>query len=349
MKVGFVNLASGYSGGENQTFLMAKSLMQASVELVAVCHPRSPLKTKLEEIGVPIVSAKAWLSGHLQTTPPPILDDVHIFHAHDGRAPHWCSIQKLLFGKPYVITRRIDNPINDRITTRYSYKGASAFIGISSKICEVLRAYEPSVDCYQIPSSPVSYAIDPQRVIEIKKRYKNKFLVIHAASLLEHKGFDTTIAAARRLKETEPSIHFAVLGEGPEKEHLIKTSSDLTNIDWLGKQHDMGNWFEAADALILPSKNEGLGSVLLEAMKARVPVVATKVGGIPDVVKDGETGILIDVSDDQALADALVRLKDDQTFKEFLIVNAEKSMESFDISKTSKLYLEIYKNILNQK
>lgn len=342
MKICFSNLASGYSGGENQTFLLAKELINRGIELVAVSNPNSLLTDKFSNLGIPVIEVANPFSGHFQS----YLKGVSLVHAHDGRAVHWAALHHCL-GTPYVITRRIDNPIKARFLTKLNYSRATALVGISSKICQVLEEFTGCPTVHLIPSSPVQYPFDEETVRRKRSLYKNKFIVVQAASLLEHKGFDISIKAAKIL--SNHGICFLFLGEGPFEKELRNLAEDAPNVVFFGKQKDMGNWFQIADCLILPSRNEGLGSVLLEAMEAGTPVIGTSVGGIPDIIKDQTTGLLIPPSSPEALANAILRLKTEPQLRNYLSYHASEFVRTLSIDKMAERYIQLYQEILKRK
>lgn len=337
MVVCFVNLSSDYGGGENQTFLLASELLRKGVQIVSVVNPKSQLAKKFEELGIPVVLAKQPFAGHFSST----LRKITVVHAHDGRAVHWAAIHKSIFRTPYIVTRRVVNQIKNGFVTRWSYSGANELIGISEAICTILskRVGLKNIKC--IPDSPVEYPIDISIVEEIKKRYVGKFIVVQAGALRKHKAFDVSIQAAMLLANYK-DIVFLFLGEGPEEQSLKKNASGLKNIEFLGKKTDMGNWFEVADCLILPSRKEGLGSVLLEAMQAEVPVIATNVGGITDLVKDHKTGLLIEPDDSELLAKKVLELYSNSDLRRRLSKNAKVFVRSLKIENTAVKYIEIY-------
>lgn len=105
------------------------------------------------------------------------------------------------------------------------------------------------------------------------------------------KGFTYFAALARTLKATDPDLYFVHAGEGEEAAHVQNEAGDA--VQFLGPCDDIPELMAALDVLVVPSLNEGMGRVILEAGAAAVPVVATRVGGIPDIVDDGETGLLV--------------------------------------------------------
>lgn len=123
------------------------------------------------------------------------------------------------------------------------------------------------------------------------------------------KGFTYFIAAARDLAERVPNGRFIVAGQGSLDDALRKQANGLGDrFRFLGLRDDIPDLMAAMDLLVVPSLNEGMGRVILEAAAAATPVVASDVGGIPEVVADDETGVLVPAQSPEALAEAIERL-----------------------------------------
>jgi glycosyltransferase involved in cell wall biosynthesis len=125
------------------------------------------------------------------------------------------------------------------------------------------------------------------------------------------KGHRTLLEAAARLKETLPRVKFLCAGEGPERQFLERRIAELGLADrvlLLGHRLDVPAILARAQAACLCSSAEGLSNALMEAMAARLPIVATAVGGNPELVRPGENGTLVPYGDPGALADALTAL-----------------------------------------
>jgi glycosyltransferase involved in cell wall biosynthesis len=106
-------------------------------------------------------------------------------------------------------------------------------------------------------------------------------------------------------------MHVVIVGEGPERARLEAQAAHLglaEQVHFVGHQQDVRPWLAAFDVCVLSSDWEGMSNAILEAMAAGLPVVATAVGGTPEVVVDGVTGFLVPPRDPQALADAILRL-----------------------------------------
>lgn len=123
--------------------------------------------------------------------------------------------------------------------------------------------------------------------------------------LHEQKGWDVLCRAAAIVRRDTPGAHFVIVGEGPEREAL-EAVHECGEVHLAGAVEDAAALIEAFDIFVIPSRWEGFGRVAVEAMLVGVPVVASDVGGLPEVL--GDTGILFEVDDAEALAAAIARL-----------------------------------------
>ncbi|NAW58818.1 MULTISPECIES: glycosyltransferase family 4 protein [unclassified Vibrio] len=341
MNICHVNLASGYHGGENQTLQLIKQQIEMGYQLTVVANPKSPFADAIRQLDCQLVLAKNYFQAHARS----VTDGCRLIHVHEGRAIYWALLQNVLHGVPYIVTRRIDNKMKKKWLANMAYRRAMAVVGLSREIVRRISEAYPVLTTYQIPSSPVSYPVDETEAASIRQRFENKYLVIHAANMLTHKGFDVTIEAARRLEQSHPEIHFALLGDGKERTTLETLATGLSNLSFVGKQSNMGSWFRAADLQVHPSYTEGLGSVILEGLHSGLPVIATNAGGIPDIIEDGVSGRLIEPGDAAALAEAIVQLSQNEALRQRLLTGAQYKLKDFYIEHTALLYQDIYQKV----
>nr|WP_319555498.1 glycosyltransferase family 4 protein [uncultured Vibrio sp.] len=341
MNICHVNLASGYHGGENQTLQLIKQQVKLGYELTVVANPKSPFADAIRQLNVKLVLATHFTKAHSKS----VTQNCTLIHVHEGRAIYWALIQHMLYGTPYIVTRRIDNALKKKWLANLAYSKAEAVVGLSTEIVQRVKDAYPALQTHKIPSSPVQYPVSEKTVKSIKQRFPGKFLVIQAANMLKHKGFDVTISAAKTLEESGLPVQFCLLGDGPERRTFEQQANGLSNVSFEGKQSNMGDWFSAADLQIHPSYTEGLGSVILEGMSAGLPVIGSNTGGIPDIIEHGYNGFLIEPGNADALADAIVSLYEDEQKRAGFIQNGIKKLETFDIRYTSQQYLELYKKI----
>jgi L-malate glycosyltransferase len=139
-------------------------------------------------------------------------------------------------------------------------------------------------------------------------------LVVSAGRLFPVKRYEDLLAAAALARKNIEGLHLVLLGEGPERERLGSLSRELgigDIVQFPGWREDAARWIACADAFVLTSRSEGLPMAALEAMALGIPVIATTVGDLPEMLQGGEAGILVPVGAPQDVADAIVRLARD--------------------------------------
>jgi glycosyltransferase involved in cell wall biosynthesis len=192
-------------------------------------------------------------------------------------------------------------------------------------LCVSQDLYERCLECGVAPARCVliENAIDDDEfrrrsdVAEGKRRLGEpggRFLIGAVGRLSAEKGFDVLVRASDRLTRAGRDVGVVVVGEGGEEANLRALIAQLglgDRVRLLGYRPDVAAVYEALDVFALSSHREGLPNVLLEAMALEVPVVATRIAGVPRLVQDGDTGLLVEPGDDAGLAAALARLHDD--------------------------------------
>jgi glycosyltransferase involved in cell wall biosynthesis len=135
---------------------------------------------------------------------------------------------------------------------------------------------------------------------------------ITVANLRAEKNHETLLAAAAALQRVYSDVEFQIVGDGPRRQQLEQLAHDrgLSRVTFLGHREDVAALLAAADAFVLPSRSEAFPNGALEAMAAGLPVVASAVGGLLDLLEDGRTGLLVPPGDPEALAAALRSLID---------------------------------------
>ena len=144
-----------------------------------------------------------------------------------------------------------------------------------------------------------------------------------------------------------------IIGGGRREAEMRRLAAELGlagRVHFLGPRDDVPDLLSALDIFVLPSHSEGVSLALLEAMAASLPVIATRVGGLPEVVTDGENGLLIPPQDPEALATALERLLADPDLAQKLGGNARKQVEAnFSLERLGREINEIYGELIEKK
>lgn len=129
--------------------------------------------------------------------------------------------------------------------------------------------------------------------------------------LVEEKGLAELAEAWRRLAPARPRLHLVIAGEGGYEGEFRRLLGEAARVHWLGFRTDVPRLMKALDLVVVPSREESFGIVVLEAMAAGRPVLATRTGGLVEVVRDGETGRLVPPGDAEALVGALAEMTSD--------------------------------------
>ena len=171
--------------------------------------------------------------------------------------------------------------------------------------------------------------------------------------LSREKGIDVFIGAAAEVARRQPGTQFVVAGDGPDRVMLEEQIAQLglqENVRLPGRTNDMKAFYSSIDVLVSASREEGLPIALLEGMASGLPVVATPVGAVPQVIPDDRTGLLVNPEDPRTLAEAICNVIDDKALRDRLGRAAQQRIaEEFSASRMAAEYVELYRSVLEQK
>lgn len=220
---------------------------------------------------------------------------------------------------PTVLTRRVAAP-EPGFVARLKYGRCDQVIAVSDGVRDVLIGEGISPDRVVT----VHPAIDAEAMpVECEDRdgFRRAFdlpedalVIAMVAQFVDRKGHDLLLDVLPRVLEAEPRARVLLFGDGPKREQVVDRIDRERLRDRVrlpGFRTDLVELLPCCDLLVHPARSEGLGVALLEAAGAALPVVATRVGGIPEAVVDGRTGLLVEPGDLDALGDALIRLLGD--------------------------------------
>ena len=180
-----------------------------------------------------------------------------------------------------------------------------------------------------------------------------KYDVLFVGRLVQQKGIIFLLEAVSILqKKYKKIIRVAVVGDGPLKKELIKICEELKikdSVEFLGFQRDVDRIMRSSRVLVLPSLWEGFGLVLLEAMKNKLPIIATNVGGIPEIITDGHEGILVPKENPKILANSINRLLENSKLRNQFIQNAYKKVQNhYSIEKYTHNMFNLYSKMMSE-
>lgn len=250
-----------------------------------------------------------------------------VVHAHGARAGWVCALASRYRPFPFIFTAHnlVRSDLAARLGIPFIGASAACVVAVSPSVADSLVSCGlPRAKIHVIPNGidPADFgpASTEARVAARKSLgiAETAFVVASAARLSREKGMDTLLSAAgQRLGMT-----FLIAGDGPLKAALAKQCP--SNARLLGRLDDIRPLLAAADLFALPSRREGQGIAALEAMASGIPLVASRVGGLADMLTEGDTALLVPAGDADALAAALSRLQSDSRLRQKLAENASR-------------------------
>jgi glycosyltransferase involved in cell wall biosynthesis len=355
MRVLHVNNEKTWQGGERQTLLTAQEQRRRGMDSQIACRRGSLLEEIARAEGIPTVG----LPNALPAAVPPLLRAARSFdllHCHTGRAHSMAVLATLLGRKPIVVTRRVDLLPRASSFNRWKYRRVDTVVCASKWIAKVLQdwgvppegmevIYEAVPDDPRLPREVCRHQLWERTGITGDKK-----IIGNIAALVEHKDHATLLSAAKQVVERRRDAAVVIVGEGRLKDRLLRLRSDLGltgAVHFIGFVPQAHRLLPGFDLLTLSSRTEGLGTIVLDAGLAGVPVVATAAGGLREAVLDGQTGLLAPVANAGALAASLLRLLDDPALAERLARAARRRTETeFTVADMTTRYVEIYESLL---
>jgi glycosyltransferase involved in cell wall biosynthesis len=217
---------------------------------------------------------------------------------------------------------------------RWSLRKADRVLTVCHQFAKELESRNVAADRIRVQHMPIRpfAPVASNRVSALRRQLglSDQTRVLLSVGRLSHeKGHADLIRAfhAVRPGRTENAVHLVLVGEGPERSNLIRLIRALhfeAAVTLVGHQEDVSPYYAIAEAFVLPSYSEGSPNVLLEAMSAGVPVIATSVGGIPEIVTDEIDGLLVDKQDLGALTSAITRMLGDKELRDRLRLSSQR-------------------------
>jgi len=234
------------------------------------------------------------------------------------------------------------------LSEKATIKHANGITTVSLKVAEDLKDYG-------IAPQDVEVMFNAVNINQFKPASERQGNYVFTAARLNHrKGLSDLIDAAKIVVQTIPDLKFKIAGEGPLESVLqnkIKRLGLEDHVHLIGvvkDRNEIVRLYQNAGIFVLPAYYEGLPTVVLEAMACATPVIATPVGGVPQVITHMENGILVPTKDPSRLANEIIELYKDRLLQRRLGEQGRKTIEQeFSWEKISKKYLDAYENLLN--
>jgi glycosyltransferase involved in cell wall biosynthesis len=355
LRVVHVDTERTWGGGQRQVHALALGLQRRGCRSVVAARPGTRLAAELTGAGVevvPLAPAFEWdllAVSRLRAVLRAARADV--VHAHTGHAVALAAAASAGTGARLVVTRRVALPLRRNPLSRLKYGRAARFIAVSERVGRALRASGVARDRISVVRSGLDLTRAARRADGATLRAvgvdgTRPLVVMVSALVPPHKDPGTFVAAVAAVRDAGHAIHALLIGDGAlagateraRRAHRLENVLQLT-----GFRHDAVALLAAADVAVLSSRDEGLGTTLLDAMLAGVPVVATAAGGVVEVVRDGVDGLLVPVGDGAALGAAIVRVLRDGRLRAALASAGRERVQEFSIERTVVGTLEAYR------
>src|SRR5437763_695054 len=323
-----IDTARTWRGGQNQVLLTVNGLRAIGHRAALVAHPGGELRRRAAE-GLELIPiaprtemdlSAAWrLSRVVRRLAPDII------HAHDPHGVAMAALALSIAGaslKPrlpaLVASRRVDFHLKGNSLSRWKHRQVDCFIAASEAIRQILLhdgvPAERTVTVHEGIDVDHVVAADAVNVHEAFWLPHRAPVVGNVAALVPHKGQRYLIDAAYLVVQEIPDARFIIFGEGELREQLerqIRERRLEKHVLLAGFRTDVLGCIKSFDLFAMSSVTEGLGTSLLDAMDCSRAIVATRAGGIPEIVVDGINGLLVPPHDRVALARAIVALLED--------------------------------------
>jgi glycosyltransferase involved in cell wall biosynthesis len=328
--------------------------------LVLYLKGKPDLKDEFEESGVEVnnllvgksfLKQISLLSKYLRKNPSPV-------HAHLPKSELLAAI--VVSNKYFIFTRHNSEPfwpggqrIISNLLSKFVCKRASQGIAISNAVKsylitrgEVPSGYTIDAVYYGFENDILTNSAGLGLITNIMNSQSSNYKIGTIGRLVPQKDYPTLLNAFSNVLKSVPNADLYVVGEGYLQKDLIELSKSLSindKVHWLGKTEYIKEFLSKIDLFILPSKYEGFGLVLLEAMIAKKPIIAANNSAIPEVLGKTYEG-LFSTGDINALAQQIKTVISDNNFSERLVQSHLSQLELFDPSKMNKNIENVYSN-----
>jgi L-malate glycosyltransferase len=356
LRVLHVDTERGWRGGERQTLWLARELAQRGYASPVAARRGEPLAQRAAEVGLDVVdcSPASEIDPRAAWRLRQVIREraIDVVHAHTAHAVAAAALATLGTDVRMVVARRVDFPLRQNAGTRWKYGRAAVIVAVSRAVASVLERSGVSADRIRV----VPDGVDVHREVTPATRATLESLgvprdvpvVVQVAQLVGHKDPVNFVRAMARARDHVANVHGLMVGDGALRGDVDREIQALGLRDVVhlaGFRTDADALLAAADVATLSSREEGMGSVLLDALAFGLPIAATRAGGIPEVIVDGESGLLADVENPAALGDAIVRLLTDRGLRETVRANAVVRANEFSVERMADRTISVYESV----
>ena len=290
-------------------------------------------------------------------------ENIEVLHCHLFRSQLFCYLLKRLFFPEVKLIfhehgRIFQEQLFYNLFIRHSIKVVDLYIAVSYATARNLKKKTRvpdakiavlynfvNLDCYH--KGRIAWNVEEERnKLSIKK---DDFVVGFAGRLIERKGWRTFLKAAELTLNSNPNTKFLIAGDGKDKEKLLNLIKDRQlhkNVIYLGYVSNMVWFYSILDCFVMPSNGEAMGLTAIEAQAMGVPVIASDVEALNEIIKDGENGLLFETRNKKDLAEKIKRLIIDTKLRQSLISGGHEAVKEFSLKNYSLKLGGVYNELL---
>ena len=335
---------------ESLTYALGK--LGHTVRVVSLYAEHTPISQRMERAGVPIRYLDKKLGMDLSMVPKltKIIreETPDVIHTHldvikyTVAAARLAGVTNCVHTIHNVAQQEAEGRVQKIINGFYFPHGWSVPVALSPQVQRTVESFY-SLNQADIPVIYNGIQLD-SCVPKTAYSLTDTPTLVHIGRFNEQKNHALLLRAFQRILVTYPQCRLLLLGDGELRQEMEALAAQLCiqgRVFFLGSQDNVYTWLNRADIFLLPSRYEGMPMTLIEAMGTGLPIVASAVGGVPDMLTDGESALLTPC-DEEAVAQAVIRLLENQALREKLGQNALKESSRFSANHMARKYLEIY-------
>ncbi len=368
MKIAHLNTERTFRGGERQVYFLIEGLKNKGVESHLICNKNSRIKEKVSAALPSIPIYEVEMKGEFY--PPAIFfirnylkkNKIDILHCHTSHAHTIGYFATAGLKTKLLVSRRVDFSIHRKGIKYLSLikynKMCDKIISISKTIKNIL--IEDGVNPEKI--IPVYSGVVPMEFMDYNScKYifnefninENYIKIVNVAALEEHKGQEYLLKAYANVVKYFKNTQLIIVGDGKLRDKLKNLSKELNidkNVVFTGFRNDVPSFLNIADIFVMASLDEGLCTSILDALTLNKVVVATDAGGIPEIIKENETGFLAVKGDVDSLSEKLIMvLKSLDKYKKKFSKGREYILKNFSVENMVNGNYEVYIEMLKSK
>lgn len=362
-KILHLSSEKSWRGGEQQIAYLLKYSREHNVDAAILSRKGTPMSDwckqndfQFEETGF---KNGLDLSTALKIKSYAVQIGADAIHVHSGKGHSLAYLSaKLGLKTPIIVHRRVDFELKSSGPSlrKYNHPSVKAIICVSDTIRKMVQKKIESPNRAQTVYSGIDFSRFTYP--KTKTGFLNdefaipsaKLLVANISALAPHKDYPTFLKAVKAYSKIGDDCHFLIVGDGKLRAELEDLSRSLgigNLVTFTGFRKDIPQVFQELDLFLITSETEGLGTTVIDALYHGLPVIATKGGGIPELVRMNKEGVLSEVGDSQSIAEAIDKLAKNEMLRTEMGNCAHQRSQSFSSDAMGQGVLNVYKAVLH--